>query len=208
MLTTLKQIINSLRNSWRTNDYEINMVIFQTIIDFCEQHNELGHSNVKIVSQRQLLSGDVKLSGLCTASAYSSEIKIVTDCTEYVEAIDNECSDAKLTELITMLVHEYRHSFQHINKLPMTYVRYTEAGEDVDAYYAHPMEVDAYAYQEKLADETIEYLVANLSKNFKSGHEFYECYRTSFVFDKPESDTVEYEDWEYDMMYDEEEYEF
>ena len=127
---------------------------------------------------------------------------------KYVEAIDNECSDAKLTELITMLVHEYRHSFQHINKLPMTYVRYTEAGEDIDAYYTHPMEVDAYAYQEKLADETIEYLVTNLSKNFKSGHEFYKRYHTSFVFDKPESNTVEYEDWEYDMMYDEEEYEF
>ena len=205
MLNKLKQIIKSLRDEWRTNDYDINMVIFQTIIDFCEQHNELGHSNVEIVSQRKLLSGDVKLSGLCTANAYSSEIKIVTDCTEYVEAIDNECSDAKLTELITMLVHEYRHSFQHINKLPMTYVRYTEAGEDIDAYYSHPMEVDAYAWQEKLTDETIEYLIANLSNNFKEGHEFYEKYRTSFIFKKDESaDTVEYEDWEYEMMYDEE----
>ena len=198
MLNNLKQTIESLRNSWRSNDDEINMVIFQTIIDFCEQHNDLGHANVKI--KHEILSGDVRLSGLCSSSCYSSDIQISMKYTEFVEAIDNGCTDEDLTEMLTILVHEYRHSYQYLNRLDMIFVRYTEAGEDLDAYYAHPTEVDAYEWQEKLAEETIAYVVANLTENFKSGHEFNGSYHTSFKV-KQEEEEQTYDDWEYEMMY-------
>ncbi len=210
MLTTLKQIILGLRKQWGINDYDINMAILQTIIDFCEQHDELGFSNVTI---NDVYSKDVKLGGVCTATKYSSEIQISPDCVEYVEAILEGKRDEILVDLFTIPVHEYRHSYQHLMCLPIIYVKYTEAGDNVDAYYNHPTEVEAYAYQEKLADETMQYLIDNLEKNYKSDHMFEGRFCTKYNFPKDPSKEVEREDWEYemmydDMMYDEEEYEF
>ena len=207
MLNILKQTIMSLRDSWGTNDDRINMTIFQTMIDYCEQHNDLGHSNVEI--KHELFSGDVKLAGMCEATPYESNISIVMSDTEYVEAIENNTEDRILTHMLTVLVHEYRHSYQHINRLPMVFVKYTEAGTDMDSYLEHPQEVDAYAWEAKLADEAIEYVVNHLVENYNAEHEFMGSYHTSYVFEKdPTINTEDSEDWEYEMMYEDYDDEF
>jgi hypothetical protein len=71
-----------------------------------------------------------------------------------------------LHQLVSTMLHEHRHCYQHRNHLPMTEVPYVIAEEDPTGYWNHPMEVDAREYAELYIQEALEYIYGKLRTKY------------------------------------------
>lgn len=67
-----------------------------------------------------------------------------------------------LHQLVSTVLHEHRHCYQHRNHLPMTEVPYVTAKEDPTGYWNHPMEVDAREYAELYTQDALSYIYGKL----------------------------------------------
>ena len=56
------------------------------------------------------------------------------------------------------MLHEHRHAWQYHTKQSMIYVDYEDGDNDYEAYYNHPMEVDARMASDKYLDKAMEYI--------------------------------------------------
>ena len=71
-----------------------------------------------------------------------------------------------LHQLVSTVLHEHRHCYQHRNHLPMTEVPYVTAKEDPTGYWNHPMEVDAREYAELYTKDAQEYVYGKLRTKY------------------------------------------
>lgn len=63
-----------------------------------------------------------------------------------------------LRQFISTMLHEHRHAWQYHTKQSMIYVDYEDGENDYEAYYNHPMEVDARMASDKYLDKAMEYI--------------------------------------------------
>lgn len=141
----------------------IDMDILDILLAFIDKHPSF-HSFTKSIELSDLEAehrGSFHLSVLGDVVINRSLVKGVT------KRVAIGTGDMLLKQLIVTMLHEHRHAYQHRNKLPMCKVPYpADPFKDREAYWNHPMEVDAREYAEMYAEEAMGYVIYGLRKKY------------------------------------------
>ena len=168
MLNTLKEMLNELKSFGydlpkREQRKELNKLTNRTIArllnDYC---NESNYFEAVDVIGRDL---DENIGG-----GYSPAGNYITLCNEYLDYMSIYSSFAgeyssytfMLEEAIDAYLHESRHAKQFADEMDICKVKYTDANEDIESYYEHPMEIDAREYAAEYLEDAIDYICEHL----------------------------------------------
>ena len=168
-ISTLKEMISEMKNVYyelentkvnsRTYCDMINNAIKGLLSNYCQESEHFEAVRVYGVTQRENIGGGY--------SPKHNYIELDTEYLNYTSICNDMAGDYsvytwKLEEAIDAYLHECRHAKQFADEMEITKVKYTDANEDIESYYEHPMEIDAREFAAEYLEEAIEYICDNL----------------------------------------------
>jgi hypothetical protein len=169
MLTMLTTTIKNIVKEAKSNGQDIHALaerldsdMVDILITFCGKHPEF-HTYRKAIELYDLGKGH--WGSFCR---YTGEVHINSELVNgLAKRIAIGTGEDLAYKFVETMLHEHRHAYQYKHKLPMTKVQYVDASVDYQAYYNHPMEVDAREYAKAYAEDAICYLVCKLAKIYR-----------------------------------------
>ncbi len=166
LTNTIKAIMNrGTMYGIKMNDLDetLDAHILDLLVEFCVQHEEFHVYNLKPV---------IEDSGFGKWGAYYPMRKTVVINKMITESISKRLSSGievsetiatrHLKQMISTMLHEHRHAWQYHTNQYFIHLEQVSSSEDYDAYYNHPIEVDARWAAEVFEEEAIEYIVKEL----------------------------------------------
>ncbi len=138
---------------------EIDSFVIGCVIDYCRRNSDF-HVYKDYIEKMDLGKGETgtycKYTGEVIISRYHYEDVIKLVC------IGTSSGEDLLRRMVRTILHEHRHAKQHKCKFPETKIPYIQPEEDYQAYYNHPMEVDAREIAEYHVDDALAYIIGKM----------------------------------------------